>query len=322
MATSHPKVQLWNFILQQLSDNLPTILLYVLESKGSSPGRQGFAMSVADNGEIYGSIGGGIMEHKFVEMAKDLLKKDIDFSTLKPQSHKNAGKNQSGMICSGNQMVYILKITSNHLPVIREIINAYNHDNNYTLNITENGISIIPQIIHNNYHFQFNNENDFFYNEKIGYHNIIHVIGGGHCSLAFCRLMELLHFRVHVYETRKNLNTVEQNVYAHSITIIDNYSELSNLIPGSNDTYVVIMTFGYRTDDEALRALINNQYKYIGVLGSRNKLAKLWEDYIANGISPELLKNIHAPIGFPIKSQTPYEIAVSIAAQIISVKNN
>ena len=49
------------------------MLLYVLESKGSSPGRQGFFMAVNSNGEMEGSIGGGIMEHKFVEMAKEKL---------------------------------------------------------------------------------------------------------------------------------------------------------------------------------------------------------------------------------------------------------
>lgn len=323
MATSHPKVQLWNFILQQLSGNLPTMLLYVLESNGSSPGRQGFAMSVASNGQMYGSIGGGIMEHKFVEMAKDQLKNDIEFSTLKPQLHnKDAGKYQSGMICSGNQMVYILKLTVDYLPVILRIVDAYNTNNNYTLQISENGLSIIPQVISNNYYFQFNTESDFLYQEKLGYHQVLHVIGGGHCSLAFCKLMEQLQFQIHVYETRQNLNTVEHNIYAHSITIIDSYNKLGNYIPGGINTYVVIMTFGYRTDDEALRAIIYNQYKYIGVLGSKNKLAKLWEDYTASGISSDLLTNIHAPIGVSIKSQTPFEIAVSIAAQIISVKNS
>jgi xanthine dehydrogenase accessory factor len=82
------------------------------------------------------------------------------------------------------------------------------------------------------------------------------------------------------------------------------------------------MTFGYRTDDIALRALINKKFRYLGVLGSKAKIAKMFSDYKAEGWSEERLSQIHAPIGINIKSQTPEEIAVSIAAEIIKVKNN
>ena len=64
----------WQFVLKQLLENIPVMLLYVLESKGSSPGRQGFFMAVNAAGETEGSIGGGIMEHKFIELAKESLK--------------------------------------------------------------------------------------------------------------------------------------------------------------------------------------------------------------------------------------------------------
>lgn len=78
------------------------MLLYVLESNGSSPGRQGFSMAVTAKGEMEGSIGGGIMEHKFVEMAKDKLMRDENELSVRKQIHnKQAAKNQSGMICSG-----------------------------------------------------------------------------------------------------------------------------------------------------------------------------------------------------------------------------
>ncbi|HQZ51618.1 MAG TPA: XdhC family protein, partial [Chitinophagaceae bacterium] len=58
----------WDFINKNLQQSIAVMLLYVLESKGSSPGRQGFFMAVNANGEMEGSVGGGIMEHKFVEM--------------------------------------------------------------------------------------------------------------------------------------------------------------------------------------------------------------------------------------------------------------
>jgi xanthine dehydrogenase accessory factor len=81
------------------------------------------------------------------------------------------------------------------------------------------------------------------------------------------------------------------------------------------------MTFGYRTDDSALRALIKKDFKYLGLLGSQSKIQKMFSDLKKNGISDELINKIHAPVGLQIHSQTPEEIAVSIAGEIIMVKN-
>lgn len=70
----HKQLPTWQLIQYSLQQKIEVMLLYVLESKGSSPGRQGFMMTVNANGEISGSLGGGIMEHKFVELAKSKLK--------------------------------------------------------------------------------------------------------------------------------------------------------------------------------------------------------------------------------------------------------
>ena len=81
------------------------------------------------------------------------------------------------------------------------------------------------------------------------------------------------------------------------------------------------MTFGYRTDDVALKALLGKEFKYIGLLGSKYKVEKMFDDYRKEGVKEEWLQRIHTPVGLAIKSQTPEEIAVSIAAEIIRVKN-
>src|SRR5262245_16085885 len=97
-------MHVWSKIEELLKANRPCALLYVIRSEGSSPGRQGFAM-VVDEKEISGSIGGGFMEHKLVELARSRLKsKSTPF--LKRQVHrKDVGEDQSGMICSGEQTV-------------------------------------------------------------------------------------------------------------------------------------------------------------------------------------------------------------------------
>ena len=78
---------------------------------------------------------------------------------------------------------------------------------------------------------------------------------------------------------------------------------------------------GYRSDDIALKALLNKQFRFLGVLGSQSKIKKMMDEYEKDGTKKEFIQTIHAPAGLAIKSQTPEEIAVSIAAQIIQIKN-
>ena len=128
-------------------------------------------------------------------------------------------------------------------------------------------------------------------------------------------------FNIHLYDDRKDLNTFIQNTFVKEKKVISDYSVLKDLIPSGNNIFVVIMTFGYRTDDIALRSLIDKDFKYLGVLGSQSKMDKLFEEWRKDNLTEEKLNKLFAPIGVPINSQTPEEIAVSIAAEIISVKN-
>ena len=98
-------MEVWKFIQAKLSAGISIMLLYVLESEGSSPGRQGFKMAVAADGDICGTIGGGIMEYKLVEKAKNMLRQAERNVLLQHQYHdKEKAKDQSGMICSGSQL--------------------------------------------------------------------------------------------------------------------------------------------------------------------------------------------------------------------------
>ncbi len=264
----------WKLIAESLQQQIPVMLLYVLESSGSSPGRQGFFMVVnvknePDSYRMEGSIGGGIMEHKFVEMA----------------------------------------------------ISSVEQNKNGTLKLSPNGIEFSELIPEENFRFSMRSEQDWEYSEKTGYKNELFIIGGGHCALAFSKLMSGMDFYIRVYDERKNLKTMLENKSAHEKHFINDYSELNSIIAEGNSHYAVIMTFGYRTDDIALRAIINKEFKYLGLLGSKSKIEKMFEDYRREGFEEKRLQRIHAPIGIPVKSQTPEEIAVSIAAEIIKIKN-
>ena len=108
---------------------------------------------------------------------------------------------------------------------------------------------------------------------------------------------------------------------ANQIIIGDIFEELQKY-PIDSFTYVVIVTRGHNHDEEALHATINSDAQYIGLIGSRRKVKLIYEDLMELGISPERLGRVYAPIGLDINSKTVPEIAVSIASQLIQVRNN
>jgi xanthine dehydrogenase accessory factor len=315
-------MNVWNFILQKMEASVEVMLLYVLHSEGSSPGRQGFKMAVAADNSLYGSIGGGIMEHKFVEMAKATLQEARSTASVYLQVHDKAtARNQSGMICSGEQTIFLYHVQASDLSAIKDLTVSLQQNRNGSLQLSPVGIRFSDHIPSVNFHFEQESEKDFLLVEKTGYKNTLHIIGGGHCALALSRLMHTMDFYIHLYEERADLNTMEQNNFVHEKHLLHSYADLNPMIAPGENVYVVIMTMGYRTDDKALRALMNKEFRYIGVLGSKTKMEKMYADYRMENIGNNFLLKIKTPIGIPIKSQTPEEIAVSIAAGIIAEKN-
>ncbi|MCP9750737.1 XdhC family protein [Ferruginibacter sp. HRS2-29] len=310
-------MEVWQFIAQKYQAKTNVVLLYVLHSLGSSPGRQGFKMAVASDGDFCGSIGGGMMEHKFVEMAKARLAEKGMAAAVYRQIHdKSAGKNQSGMICSGEQTIFLYPMQDKDMAAINSLLSSLEKNEQGTLHLTEEGIRFSDEIPPGDFCFEPKSEQAFTLVERTGYKNTLHIIGGGHCALSLAKLMRDMDFYIHLYDERSDLNTMEANIYAHEKHVVAGYESLRQLIHSGKNIYVVIMTFGYRTDDIALKALQDKHFRYIGLLGSKYKVNKLFSGY-----PPEIVSTIHSPIGIPIKSQTPAEIAVSIAAEIILEKN-
>jgi xanthine dehydrogenase accessory factor len=84
--------------------------------------------------------------------------------------------------------------------------------------------------------------------------------------------------------------------------------------------YLVILTRGHRQDYDAVRAVANRSFRYVGLIGSRAKLAQLVERALAEGVPADWLRAVHSPVGLDIGAVTPEEIAVSILAEMIAVR--
>jgi xanthine dehydrogenase accessory factor len=325
---SHPlpdkQILIWNFALSGLQRGIPTMLLYVLESKGSSPGRQGFFMIVDAGGEMEGSVGGGIMEHKFTEMARERLQQPNTGWTLRRQVHdKDAVRDQSGMICSGEQTILLYPLQAADIPVLQRVRSDLEEFRNGTLRLSPAGIRYLTDIPSHDFLFSRRSGEDWLYEEKTGYKHHLFIAGGGHCALAFSRIMRMMDFHISLFDHRQALVTLSRNEFAHEKILLEDYSEMDERLAATGcNRYLVVMTQGYRSDDRAVRALLGKEFRYFGLLGSRAKVEKMWSAYRAEGIPEEQLRAIHAPAGFAIRSQTPEEIAISIAAEIIEVRNS
>jgi xanthine dehydrogenase accessory factor len=192
------------------------------------------------------------------------------------------------------------------------------------LSITPNDLAVGPPEGGTQNDFIFNklSDTEFLYTERLGFKNDLYIIGGGHCALALSELMSKMDFHISLFDDRPDLNTIEKNGFAHEVTIIDGYDQIAEHIPSGERSFVVVMTLGYKSDAIVIRSLVDKHFKYFGVLGSNAKMLSMFKELTKEGQPAEKLDRIRTPVGIPINSRTPEEIAVSIAAEIISVKNS
>jgi xanthine dehydrogenase accessory factor len=227
------------------------------------------------------------------------------------------------MICSGKQTVIFFRLEPSYLETAREIIAALEKNERKILRITQDKIEIKEPPEGGTQNAWIQNDAEFIYEENLGYKNKLFIVGGGHCALALSEMMSRMDFYIELFDDRPDLNTLDKNKYVHKKTIVESYENIAEFIPEGNETnFVVVMTLGYKTDELVIRKLIDKKLKYFGVLGSKAKMGALLKELEKEGFPKEKLDLLHTPIGLPINSQTPEEIAVSIAAEIIAVKNS
>ncbi|MGE0814784.1 MAG: XdhC family protein [Vicinamibacterales bacterium] len=147
----------------------------------------------------------------------------------------------------------------------------------------------------------------------------VYVIGAGHVGYYLGRIASEAGFGVHVVDDRAAFANRERFPDAAEVVTEDIPTWLGGAaLPPS--AYVVIVTRGHRHDLDALRAVVNRDLRYVGLIGSRAKVARVYEALVEEGVDPARLDRVHAPIGLDLGAVTPQEIAVSIVAELIAVR--
>lgn len=146
------------------------------------------------------------------------------------------------------------------------------------------------------------------------------VCGGGHVGTAVLRLCVLLGYPVTLLEDRPEFAETARAEGAERV-ICAPFEEGLAQIEGDTDTFFVITTRGHQFDKTCLNAIALKKHAYIGLLGSRRRVAGLKQTLIAEGAPKDVIESVHSPIGLAIGAETPAEIAVSVLAEIIQVKS-
>jgi len=312
---------LWNFTHKTISSDKKVVLLTVAESSNSSPGKQGFKMVVSEDAEQFGTIGGGIMEKDMFEYSLDLLFGN-ESKTIKRLHHTDKTKyEKSGLICGGYQIIIFSVIDKSHSGLIEKIISLSKKKQNGELVISHTAIKYNNADTMSPVSFTYKTDDEWEYRENIGLPLIAFIAGGGHVGLAVSRIMKSIGFYVIVFDHREDVFTIEQNVYADEI-IITKYEEIGSKIIEGERSYIIIVTPMHAGDSATLKSVINKNVKYIGMMGSKRKIKSIFDALREDGVDEKLFKRVHTPIGLEIEAESPEEIAISIAAEVIKKKNS
>ena len=331
-------ISLFQQMIRRLTEGEPVVLCSIIASSGSVPRGAGAKMAVFSDGSFCGTIGGGSVEYCAIQKALEVHQTGLDAREsflLHPNQVQDIG-----MVCGGEVTVYFQRFDPENeaaLSLLRHILSRLQCNCGCWLimamqdrKVTEFGTwddetglcgiqsigeaALLPHLSSRSVHLA---GEPTLYIEPLSQRGIVYIFGGGHVGKALCPVLASVGFRVCVVENRPGLCDAERFPGAMAV-LRDDCKDILKTIPITKDDYVAIMTPGHADDRGILDQVLWTPARYIGVIGSRKKIAVTNAWLLERGHDPESLKRITSPIGLPILAQTPDEIAISITAQLIA----
>lgn len=150
--------------------------------------------------------------------------------------------------------------------------------------------------------------------------SIAYIFGAGHVGLAVEPVLRYVGFETVIIDDREEFVNKERFPKAKEIIKIQDYKNSFSQIEINKDSYIIIVTRGHTGDYEVIKQSLKYDCAYIGMIGSRKKVANTFKKLKEEGISQDSINKVHSPIGLDIKAETPEEIAISIVAEMIKVR--
>ena len=334
----------------EVSNGNACYLVALIESEGSTPRSSGAYMLVNKDGWVAGTVGGGAMEYEAVQEAQARLLAYAEEEAKSKQTNKHAkllndgmgvqatavvtsaqGSFQkrfdlttaAGMACGGYcSLQFCYLPAQKETEILAEYV-LYKLEGRYPwwllLPMGEGSILVedfLPLKKHQGFYDLDGKE---YYAEQYNYDGRVFVFGAGHVARELVPLLSHLGFKCVVLDDREEFADPAVFPTAHKVLQVD-YPKLEGIVKPNCKDYAVVMTRGHVHDANCERFLLTTPVPYIGVMGRKNKSKLARETLLAEGYTEAQLARITTPIGLDIGSETPAEIAVSIAAQLIQVR--
>lgn len=348
---------LYSKIIQTSEKKLIYSIATVTSVTGSTPQIPGSSAIIGTNKILAGTVGGGPVELAIVKLAGEAIR-----SKKSGYFHFNLNNNIADgetAVCGGSMNILIDANPEQHTAVFSEFDNSVKFRKPGVLvtifesdklqntrisrywvtrqNISSQNIPIptatfelIAKMIKNEKAGDFREidiTDEELFNQRLVFLEtvtpppLLLIAGAGHVGKALSEIGRLLDFEVVVWDSRPEFASTKNLPHAHQIFSDDISLLKEKLLPGK-DTFIVIVTHGHKSDAEVLKEFINQDVVYIGMMGSKRKIAQVRQLFFDNGwTTQERWKLVHTPIGIDIGSKTVNEIAISIVAQLIQVRN-
>lgn len=331
--------KLFSLLGETLKDGNDAVLVGIIASSGSTPRGAGACMLVTREGRIYGTIGGGAVEYRSEQMAAEVLSEKrsrMEFFCLTKNEVLDLG-----MVCGGDVHVYFHYISGNDASVLALadqvdslfsrsehswLISDITPGTNTALSVYGKtsgpfGRTVPDEVIQQlgNHDGPVTVEGRTFYCETLIHSGKVYIFGGGHVAQALVPVLASVGFHCVVLEDREEFCKPDLFPGVEETRLIDN-EQIQNYVQIEETDYAVIMTRGHSFDQSIQAQVLKTPARYIGVIGSRKKTAKVFANLRELGFTDADFSRITTPIGMDIGAETPAEIAISIAAQLIAVR--
>lgn len=350
--------EIYDRLSELLGKNTLCVLATIVTQSGSSPRGPGTKMLMLKDGSFVGTIGGGKLEKKVLDVGKEVFSSLTPVMLLYRMQGEDVDANE--MICGGNARIFIEPVLTENRDT-KSII-----DEARALN-KRGGSAVIATVLDPGYWKQGLGTRMFIKsdNEKIGSLDginradeiilanmremiskrapqvmgfngkdgsnidvliepvisepVVYIFGGGHVSKQIGPIADLVGFSVVVIDDREEFSMVENFPYAKEV-ITCPFENVMERLPVNESSYLVIVTRGHSHDKDVLEQALLTPAKYIGMIGSKRKVKITFDNLLSEGFTREEIDRVYSPIGEEIGAETPEEIAVSVVAQLIKVR--
>jgi len=329
---------IYSTLVREPEKNKPVALATLLDTKGSVPQVRGATALFSEDGLIAGTLGGGVLEadasNRTIEIIKHCSSDIYEFDLNAEITSKEAA------ICGGSAIILIdacLEESRKVFQAMEKSIQSGQSGVLLTSIARQKGMIIERQWFESasgDYYqemlqclddrkclyIESSDETALFFEPIFPLPGLI-IAGAGHIGRALAHLANLLDFEVTVIDDRPEYAN-SHNIPDADHLVVDNIGKALSGMTRSPDTYIVIVTRGHKDDGEALRACLDDDVAYIGMIGSKRKIRLMRDEFISQGWATESqLDRVYAPVGLEIGSKTVQEIAVSISAQLVQIRH-